>query len=153
MIHETLKIFMPALTKAIGEDQPHTTRIIVDCLCDVVISRVLKRARVTKVLNRIKTNNVMGDHGENTISYSEGLMHDLHQSSWESLTQAEVRVLMWLSDLTLTNPHHIRLSEKVHAAWDLADTRGEQFTIMNCITITFDHWSKVCEVELTISPK
>ena len=65
-----LKIMMPALTKAIGEDQPHTTHNIVDTLCNVVMSRVLKRARLTKVLNRIKTNNVMGDCGENTITYS-----------------------------------------------------------------------------------
>ena len=116
MDHETLKIFMPSLTKAIGEDQPHTTRTIVDSLCNVVMSRVPKRARLTKVLQRIKTNNVMGDHGENTITFSEGFMRDLHQSGWESMTRAEARVLMWLTNLTLTNPHYVRLSEKVHTA-------------------------------------
>ena len=126
---------------------------IVDTLCDVVLSRMPKRARLTKVLQRIKTNNVMGDRGENLITFSEGLMRDLHQSGWESMTMAEAGVLMWLTDLTLTNPHHVKLSEKVHTAWDLAETRDKQFTIMNCITVASDHWSKVREVELTIGQK
>ena len=112
-----------------------------------------KRACLTKVLQRIKTNNVMGDCGENTITYSEGLMLDLHQSGWESMTMAEAVVLMWLTNLTLTNLYHVRLSEKVHAAWDLAESQTKQFTIMNCITVALDHWSKVCETELTIGPK
>ena len=130
MDHKTLKIFMPALTKAIGEGKPHSTCTIVDTLCDVVLSRMPKRARLTKVLQRIKTNNVMGDRGENLITFSEGLMRDLRQSSWESMTMAEAGVLMWLTKLTLTNPHHVRLSKKVHTAWDLAESREEQFTIM-----------------------
>ena len=46
MDHEMLKIFLPALTKAIAEEQPHTTRNIVDCLSDVVMSRVPKGAQV-----------------------------------------------------------------------------------------------------------
>ena len=52
---------------------------------------------------------------------------------------AEAGVLMWLTNLTLTNPHHVRLSEKVHTAWDLAESRNEQFMIMNCITVALDH--------------
>ena len=60
---------------------------------------------------------------------------------------------MWLTNLTLTNPHHIRLSEKVHAAWDLAESRNEQFSIMNCITVMRDHWQKVRETMLTIGPR
>ena len=62
-------------------------------------------------------------------------MRDLHQSGWESMTMAEAGVLMWLTNLTLTNPHHVKLSEKVHTAWDLAETWNEQFTIMNRITV------------------
>ena len=113
--HETLKVFMPSLTEAVGQDKPHCTRTIVECICDVVMSRVPRRARLTRVLNRIKSNNCMGDLGEHMLTFSEGLMHDLHQSLWESMNATEAGVLMWLSNLSLTNPHHIRLSEKVHA--------------------------------------
>ena len=82
MDNETLKIFMLALTKAIGENALHTTRTIVDTLSAVVMGEVPKKARLTKVLNHIRTNNVMGDRGENTITFSEGLMFDLHQNGW-----------------------------------------------------------------------
>ena len=95
----------------------------------------------------------MGDRGENLITYSEGLIRDLHQSGWESMTMAEAGVLIWLTDLTLNNPHHVKLSEKIHAAWDLAETKNEQFTIMNCIALTSKHCAKVQEVELTMGQK
>ena len=58
------------------------------------MSRVPRRARLTKVLNRIKSNNCMGDFGEHMLTFSEGLMHDLHQSLWESMNATEVGVLM-----------------------------------------------------------
>merc|ERR1711873_108131 len=57
--------------------------------------------------------------------------------------------LMWLRDLSLRNPHHIRLSEKVHAAWDLAESNNQQVSIMNCINIARSHWQKVRETMLT----
>ena len=63
---ETLKLFMPAFTKSIGENAPHTTHTIVDTLHAGVMGRVPKRACLTKVLNCIRTNNVIGDRGENT---------------------------------------------------------------------------------------
>ena len=94
----------------------------------------------------------MGDLGEHMLTFSEGLMHNLHQSSWESMNATEAGVLMWLSDLSLTNPHHIRLSEKVHAAWDLAESNNQQFSIMNCINIARSHWQKVRETMLTMGP-
>merc|ERR1712115_618396 len=150
--HETLKVFMPSLTEAVGQDKPHCTCTIVECICDVVMSRVPRRARLTRVLNRIKSNNYIGDLGEHMLTFSEGLMHDLHQSSWDSMNATEAGVLMWLSDLSLTNPHHIRLSEKVHAAWDLAESNNQQFSIMNCINIARSHWQKVRETMLTIGP-
>ena len=74
-----------------------------------------KRARLTRLFQRTKTINAMGDCGENLITYSEGLIRDLHQSGWESMTMAEAGVLIWLTDLTLNNPHHVKLSKKVHA--------------------------------------
>ena len=95
----------------------------------------------------------MGDRGENTITFSEGLMFDLHRSGWQDMTMAEAGCLMWLSDLTLTNIHHIELSSKVHRAWDLAESRNEPFMIQNCIHVALDHWAKVRETELTIGPK
>ena len=113
----------------------YTNRTIVDTLRAVVMGRVPKRARLTKVLNCIRTNNVMGDHGENTITFSEGLMFDLHQSGWQDMTMAEAGCLMWLSDLTLKNIHHIKLLSKVHRAWDLAESRNKTFTIQNCIQV------------------
>ena len=74
MDHETLRAFMPALTKAIGEGKSHCTCTIVDTLSDVVLTRMPKRARLTRLLQRIKTINIMGDRGENLITYSEGLI-------------------------------------------------------------------------------
>ena len=65
---ETLKLYMPALTKAIEEKAPHSARMMVDTLHAVVMGRVPKRARLTRVLNRIRTNNMMGVWGENTIT-------------------------------------------------------------------------------------
>merc|ERR1712120_58040 len=150
--NETLKIFLPSLNEAVGQGKPHCTRTIVDCICDVVMSRVPRRARLTKVLNRIKSNNCMGDLSEHILTFSEGLMHGLHQSSWESTSATEVGVLMWLSDLSLTNPHHLRLSEKVHAAWDLTESNNQPFSIMNCINIVRSHWQKVRETILTMGP-
>ena len=41
----------------------------------------------------------MGDLGEHMLTFSEGLMHDLHQSSWESTNAMEIGVLMWISNL------------------------------------------------------
>ena len=130
---------MPSLTEAIGQNKPHCTRTIVECICDVVMSRVPLRARWTGVLNHIKTNNAMGDLGEHMLTFSEGLMHDLHQSQWESMNVSQVGVIMWLSDLTLTNPHHLRLSEKIHATWDLAEANNKQFSIMDCISCARTH--------------
>merc|ERR1712115_303256 len=150
--NKTLKVFLPSLNEAVGQGKPHCTRMIVDCICDVVMSRVPRRARLTKVLNRIKSNNFMGDLGEHMLTFSKGLMHDLHQSLWESTNATEVGVLMWLSDLSLTNPHHLRLSEKVHAAWDLAESNNQPFSIMNCINIARSHWQKVREIMLAMTP-
>ena len=82
-----------------------------------------KRAHLTRLFQRTKTINVMGDRGENLITYSKGLIRDLHQSGWESMTMAEAGVLIWLTDLTLNNPHQVKLSEKVHALWHVAETR------------------------------
>ena len=59
---------------------------------------------------------------------------------------------MWISDLSLTNPHHLPLSEKVHAAWDLAERDNQPFSIMNCIDIARSHWAKVRETMLTMGP-
>ena len=150
---ETLKLYVPALTKAIEEKAPHSARTMVDTLHAVVMGRVPKRARLTKVLNRIRTQNVMGARGENTITFSEGLMFDLKQSGWAEMSMAEAGCLMWLSDLTLTNVHHMELSWKVHLAWDLAVSKNEPFTIQNCMQVALDHWSKVRETELTMGPK
>merc|ERR1711867_181549 len=60
--------------------------------------------------------------------------------------------LMWISDLSLTNPHHLKLSEKVHAAWDLAESNNQPFSIMNCVDIARSHWAKVRETMLTMGP-
>ena len=58
---ETLKHFMPALTKAIEVDKaPHYPRTIVDTVRTVVMGRVPRRAWLTKVLQRIRTSNAMG---------------------------------------------------------------------------------------------
>ena len=44
MDHKTLKVFMPALTKAIGEGKSHCTCTIVDTISDMVLTCIPKRA-------------------------------------------------------------------------------------------------------------
>ena len=127
---ETLKLFTPALTKAIEIDKaPHFARMIVDTLRVVVMGRVPRRAWLTKDLQRIRTSNAMGARGENTITFSEGLMFDLTQSGWVEMSMVEAGCLMWLTDLTLTNVHHVELSRKFHLKWDEAECKNESFTI------------------------
>merc|ERR1712041_5437 len=150
---ETLKVFLPLLEDAVKDNKrDHNTQTIVDCIVEVVMSRVPRRARLKIVLKRIKQSNCMGDLGENMLSFSEGLMYDLHQASWESTNAVEIGVLMWISDLSETNHHHQRLSEKVHAAWDKADRDNQPFSIMNCVEIARAHWAKVRETMWTMGP-
>ena len=65
----------------------------------------------------------------------------------------EAGVLIWLTNLTASNPHQVKLSEKVHLAWDAAEANRESFGVMNCISITSKHWGKVREIEATMSQK
>ena len=62
-------------------------------------------------------------------------------------------MLIWLTDLKASNPHKVKLSEKVHLAWDAAIAKEKTFGIINCISITSEHWAKVREIEATISRK
>ena len=86
MDHETLRAFMPALDEAIGEGKTHCTRTIVDTLSNVVLTCMPKRACLTRLFQRTKTINALGDRSENLMTYSEGLIRDLHQSGWEDMT-------------------------------------------------------------------
>ena len=49
MDHETLRAFMPALDKAIGEGKTHCTRTIVDTLSNVILTRMPKRGRLIRL--------------------------------------------------------------------------------------------------------
>ena len=69
------------------------------------------------------------------------------------MTMMEAGVIIWLTDLVVSNPHQVRLSEKVHEQWDLAIAQDKTFGIMDCITIGLTHWSKVRETQATISGK
>ena len=61
------------------------------------------------------------------------------------MTMQEAGVIIWLTDLVASNPHQVRLSEKVHEQWDLAIAKDQTFGIMDCITIGLTHWSKMRE--------
>merc|ERR1712101_61370 len=150
---ETLKAFIPLLHDAVNnQKRDPNTKTIVECIVEVVMSRVPRRARLATVLNRIKSSNCMGDLGENMLTFSEGLMHDLHQSSWETTNAVEIGVLLWIADLNMANQHHLRLSDKIHSAWDLAEKDNLPFSIMNCVEIARSHWAKVRESMLTMGP-
>ena len=95
----------------------------------------------------------MGDKGQHLVTYSEALIRDLHESGWADMTMQEAGVIIWLTDLVASNPHQVRLSEKVHEQWDLAVAKDQTFGIMDCITIGLTHWSKVRETQATISGK
>merc|ERR1712082_275408 len=72
---------------------------------------------------------------------------------WEDMTMMEAGVIIWLTDLTASNPYHVRLSEKVHEHWDQAIAQNKTFGIMDCMRIGLTHWSKVRETQATISGK
>ena len=112
-----------------------------------------KRGRLTRFFQKNKTINQMGDRGQNLMTYSEALIRDLHESGWEDMTTQEAGVLIWLTDLTASNPHQVKLSEKIHLAWDAAVAKDETFGVINCISIASEHWAKVREIEATISGK
>ena len=112
-----------------------------------------KRGRLTRFFQKNKAVNQMGDRGQNLMTYSEALIRDLHESGWEDMTMQEAGVLIWLTDLVASNPHQVKLSEKIHLAWDAAVAKDETFGVMNCISIASEHWSKVREIEATISGK
>ena len=46
----------------------------------------------------------MGDRGQHLMTYSESLIRELHESGWEDMTMQEAGVLIWLTDLTASNP-------------------------------------------------
>ena len=116
MDHETLRAFMPALDKAIGEGKTHCTRTIIDTLSNVILTCMPKRGRLTRLFQKNKTVNAMGDRGQNLMTYSESLIRDLHESGWEDMTMAEAGVLIWLTDLSASNPYQVKLSKKLHMA-------------------------------------
>merc|ERR1712112_337746 len=96
--------------------------------------------------------NAMGDRGQNLMTYSKALIRDLNESGWEDMTTQEAGVLIWLTNLTASNPHQVKLSENIHLAWDAAIAK-ETFGVINCISIASEHWAKVREIEATISGK
>ena len=80
MCVETLKLFNMALTKANEGGAPHCPRTIVDTLHSVVMGRVPRRARLTRVLQRSRMSNQMGSKGKQAITFSEALLFELEQS-------------------------------------------------------------------------
>merc|ERR1712002_504821 len=151
--YETLRTFLPALDKAIEGGAPHSAKTIVDTLNTLLVNRMPKRGRLTRFFQRNKLVNQMGNMGEHLVTYSEALIRDLHESGWADMTMQEAGVIFWLTDLVASNPHQVRLSEKVHEQWDLAIAKDQTFGIMDCITIGLTHWSKVRETQATISAK
>ena len=80
MDHETLRAFLPALDKAVEGGMPHSTRTIVDTLNNVIVARMPKRGSLTKLIQKNKTVNAMGDRGQHLLTYSKSLIRDLHES-------------------------------------------------------------------------
>merc|ERR1711873_208573 len=104
---------------------------IVDTFSNVILTRMPKRGCLTKLFQKNKTVNAMGDRGQHLMNYSESLIRDLHESGWEDMTMQEAGVLIWLTDLTASNPHQVKFSEKVHLAWDAAIAKEETFGIIH----------------------
>ena len=129
--YETLKTFLPALDKAIKGGAPHSAKTIVDTLNTVLVNRMPKRGRLTRFFQKNKSVNQMGIMGEHLVTYSEALIRDLHESGWADMTIQEAGVIIWLTDLVASNPHQVRLSEKVHEQWDLAISKDQTFGIMD----------------------
>ena len=71
MCQETLELYDKALNKVLSEGTPSSVKTIVDTLRAVV--------RLTKVLQRSKKKNDMGDKGEHVMTYIENLLFELDQ--------------------------------------------------------------------------
>ena len=102
MDHETLRAFLPTLDKAV-KGACHIAP-----LNNIIVARMPKRSRLTKLFQKNKTVNAMGDRGQHLMTYSETLIRDLHESGWEDMTMQEAGVLIWLTDLTASNPHQVK---------------------------------------------
>ena len=55
--------------------------------------------------------------------------------------------------MTASDPNQVKLSEKVHLAWDAAIAKEETFGIINHISIASEHWAKVREIKVTMLQK
>ena len=56
-------------------------------------------------------------------SFTAGLVLDMDQSGWASMTVAEATVLYWLKDLDLSKKKQADLVDCVHNAWDAAEAQ------------------------------
>merc|ERR1711989_203169 len=70
----------------------------------------------------------------------------------ECIVEVVMSRLPRIADLNMANQHHLRLSDKIHSAWDLAEKDNLPFSIMNCVEIARSHWAKVRESLLTMGP-
>ena len=86
-----------------------------------------KRGRLTRFFQKNKAVNQIGDRGQNLMTYSKALIRDLHESGWEDMTMQEAGVLIWLTDLVASNPHQVKLSDKIHQHWDATVAKDETF--------------------------
>ena len=60
MDHKTLRVFMPALNKAIEEGKTHCTRTIIDTLSNLILTHMPKRGCLTKLFQKIKLSTPWG---------------------------------------------------------------------------------------------
>merc|ERR1712120_128757 len=87
---ETLKVFLPLLHDAINnQKRDPNTKTIVECIVEVVMSRVPRRARLATVLNRVKTSNCMGDLAEkDNLPFSIMNCVDIARSHWAKVRES-----------------------------------------------------------------
>ena len=122
-----------------------------DTLKEMILARIPHRARLIKMIDRPMTVNRIGDEGQNMDSFTAGLVLDMDQSGWSSMTVAEATVLYWLKDLDATKKHQAELGDLIHQGWDRAYTEQVPFTVQDCVKIWRKHWDNVQQNKMTLS--
>ena len=102
------------MTAKLTAGVPPKIKTLVDALREMILGRISRLARLINMIDRPMKINQMGDGGQNLHSFSEGLILDMEQSGWVSMTVAEAMVLYWLKDLYASKKNQVDLGDKVH---------------------------------------
>ena len=107
---DSLTLFDQLLKAKLQEGAPHQIKTLIERrLKEMILSRILRCARLIKMIDCPTKINQMGNEGENLHSFMEHLILEMDQSGWST-------GLYWLKDLDTSKKNQADLGDKVHKA-------------------------------------